>query len=42
VAKDPQTAVVAGCGVCLDRLELLRDLRMEAQASLRRFELLPA
>jgi rod shape-determining protein MreB len=42
VAKDPQTAVVAGCGICLDRLELLRDLRLEAQASVRRFELQPA
>ena len=42
VAKDPQTAVVAGCGACLDRLDLLRDLRLEAQASVRRFELLTA
>ncbi len=42
VAKDPQTAVVAGCGACLDRLDLLRDLRLEALASVRRFELLPA
>jgi len=42
VAKDPQTAVVAGCGSCLDRLDLLRDLRLEAQASIRRFELLTA
>ena len=42
VAKDPQTAVVAGCGVCLDRIELLRDLRLEARASVRRFELLTA
>ena len=42
VAKDPQTAVVAGCGSCLDRLDLLRDLRLEAQASVRRFDLLTA
>ena len=42
VAKDPQTAVVAGCGACLDRLDLLRDLRLEAQATVRRFELLTA
>jgi rod shape-determining protein MreB len=33
VAKDPQTAVVAGCGACLDQIELLRDLRLEARAS---------
>lgn len=42
VAKDPQTAVVAGCGACLERLDMLRDLRLEAQASVRRFELLTA
>jgi rod shape-determining protein MreB len=42
VAKDPQTAVVAGCGSCLERLDLLRDMRLEAQASVRRFELLTA
>ncbi len=42
VAKDPQTAVVAGCGACLERIDLLRDLRLEARASVRRFELLTA
>ncbi len=36
VAKDPQTAVVAGCGRCLDQIDLLRDLHLEAQASMRR------
>ncbi len=40
VAKDPQSAVVAGCGACLDQIDLLRDLRLEAQASVRRFEAL--
>jgi rod shape-determining protein MreB len=32
VAKDPMTAGVAGCGDCLERIDLLRDLRLEAQA----------
>lgn len=38
VAKDPLTAVVAGCGSCLERLDLLRALRLEAKASVRRYE----
>ena len=38
VAKDPLTAGVAGCGRCLDSIELLRDLRLEAKAQSRRFE----
>jgi rod shape-determining protein MreB len=38
VAKDPQTAVVAGCGSCLDRISLLRDLRLEARAAVRHIE----
>ena len=42
VAKDPLTAVVAGCGACLDQIDLLRDLRLEAQASIRRYEMLDA
>jgi rod shape-determining protein MreB len=32
VAKDPLTAGVAGCGSCLERIDLLRDLRLEARA----------
>jgi rod shape-determining protein MreB len=39
IAKDPQTASVTGCGVCLDRIELLRDLRLEAEAQVQRFDL---
>ncbi len=42
VAKDPLTAVVAGCGSCLERLELLRALRLEARATIRRIEPLTA
>jgi rod shape-determining protein MreB len=42
VAKDPQTAVVAGCGSCLDRIDLLRDLRLEARTSVRQIEVLTA
>jgi rod shape-determining protein MreB len=33
VAKDPQTAVVAGCGLCLDRIDLLRDLGWSTSSS---------
>jgi rod shape-determining protein MreB and related proteins len=39
VAKDPMTAGVAGCGGCLDRIDLLRDLRLEAQARTTRMEM---
>jgi rod shape-determining protein MreB and related proteins len=42
VAKDPLTAGVAGCGRCLDSIELLRDLRLEAKAQSRRFEMVAA
>jgi rod shape-determining protein MreB len=42
VAKDPQTAAVEGCAVCLDRLDLLRDMKLEARASTGRFEPLAA
>ena len=42
VAKDPLTAVVAGCGASLDRLDLLRALHLEARASIRRVEPLAA
>jgi rod shape-determining protein MreB len=38
VAKDPQTAVVEGCAACLDRMDLLRDMRLEARSETRRFE----
>jgi rod shape-determining protein MreB and related proteins len=38
VTKDPMTAGVAGCGGCLDRIDLLRDLRLEAQARTQRLE----
>jgi rod shape-determining protein MreB len=38
VAKDPLTAGVAGCGDCLERIDLLRDLRLEAQARTRHLE----
>jgi rod shape-determining protein MreB len=39
VAKDPMTAGVAGCGSCLERIDLLRDLRLEARAQSFRLEL---
>jgi len=39
VAKDPMTAAVAGCADSLERVELLRDLRLEANAQSRRLEL---
>lgn len=42
VAKDPLTAVVAGCGASLERLDLLRALHLEARASVRRVEPLAA
>ena len=38
VAKDPMTAAVAGCGDCLERVELLRDLLLEAKAQSHRLE----
>ncbi len=42
VAKDPMTAGVAGCGSCLERIDLLRDLRLEARAQSHRLELATA
>src|SRR5262245_3887785 len=39
VAKDPQTAGVTGCGTCLERFDLLRDLQLEAKAQLRQLEM---
>jgi len=38
VAKDPMTAAVSGCGTCLDRIDLLRDLRLDARAQATRLE----
>jgi rod shape-determining protein MreB len=37
VAKDPMTASVTGCGRCLERIDLLRDLRLDAEAQSERF-----
>jgi len=42
LAKDPLGAGVAGCGRCLERIDLLRDLRLEARAQSHRFELAAA
>jgi rod shape-determining protein MreB and related proteins len=42
VAKDPQTAGVTGCGLCLDRFDLLRDLQLEARAQIRQLDLAAA
>ena len=42
VAKDPQTAGVTGCGACLDRFDVLRDLQLEAQAQIRQLDLAAA
>ena len=42
VAKDPQTAGVTGCGACLDRFDLLRDLQLEARAQIRQLDLAAA
>jgi rod shape-determining protein MreB len=42
VAKDPMTASVSGCGTCLERIDLLRDLRLEAREQSYRLELAAA